>query len=275
MTKSTKKNNGINRALIYAITALVVFSTLAVVGIYAKYTVGENAKGHVSAAEFYFTSDILENTPKTYTLNPGETSISFEVRNYEDILRWADNDITFDIGITNTKTGSLEGVKIMVNGEEATQGKLTHSNENATSATVTITGLENGETYTITATGSAGYVSTLSANIVVKPDENNIYYHVSPDPQGNYILLTVWTENIKGNVSVTFPGGLIPDGSDPVLYKKDIGTSFTDDQNFKDETYSSHVYRFFAPGGNATEYAVGEYAVTINGTTQAQPSTPN
>lgn len=270
MAKSTTKNNGISIALIYAIAALVVFSTLAVVGIYAKYTVGDKAKGYVSAAKFYFTSDILKDTPVTYTLNPGvdgTTSISFELRNYSDVFNWSDNTISYTVSVSPS-----DGVTVNPSSETISGGS-------AQSAKVTISGLKNGTTYTVTATGDAGYVSTLSAIIVVKPDENNIYYHVSPDPQGNYILLTVWTENIKGNVRVDFPGGLIPDSSDPVLYKKDIDDAIiTDTENFK-KTYSSHVYRFFAPDGNATYYAARPYTVTITPETgdpkTATASTPN
>ena len=270
MANSTKRNDGRRRAIIYVITALVVFSTLAVVGIYAKYTVGENAKGHVFAAEFYFTSDILKDTPVTYTLNPGvvdgTTSISFELRNYSDVFNWSDNTISYTVSVSPS-----DGVTV-----NPSSGTISGGDDS--SSTVTVEGLKNGTIYTISVTGEAGYESTLSATVVVKPDENNIYYHVSPDPQGNYILLTVWTENIKGNVSVTFPGDLIPDSSDPVLYKKDIDAIITDTENFK-KTYSSHVYRFFAPGGNATEYAARPYTVTITPETgdpkTATASTPN
>ncbi len=245
MANSTKRNDGRRRAFIYTITALVVLSTLAVMGIYAKYTTGKKAEGYVSAAEFYFTSDILKETPATYTLNPGkngETEISFELRNYADALRWSDIPIKYSVSVS-----PADGVTVTPSNGEISFG-------DDLSAPVTISGLKNGTTYTVTATGDAGYVSTLSAIIVVKPDENNIYYNVASDHEGHYILLTVWTEKITGTVNITFPDGLIPDGTDPVMYKKDFSEKkVVDEINFKDKTYSSHVYRFFVTG-NINQY---------------------
>lgn len=250
MANSTKRNDGRRRAIIYVITALVVFSTLAVMGIYAKYTTGKKAEGYVSAAEFYFTSDILKETPATYTLNPGkngETEISFELRNYADVLRWSDIPIKYSVSVS-----PADGVTVT-----PSNGVISFGDD--LFARVTISGLKNGTTYTVTATGDAGYVSTLSAIIVVKPDENNIYYNVAFDHEGHYILLTVWTEKITGTVNITFPDGLIPDGTDPVLAAVNnldngnyVGKTFSDGANFAN-AYSSHVYRFFVTG-NINQY---------------------
>ena len=282
MANSTKRNDGRRRAIIYVITALVVLSTLAVMGIYAKYTTGKKTEGYVSAAEFYFTSDILKETPATYTLNPGkngETEISFELRNYADALRWSDGSIEFKIGIVSTTSEALEGVTMKVDkipqeiNSDSSHGTL--EGGSAQSAKVTISGLKNGTTYTVTATGDAGYVSTLSAIIVVKPDENNIYYNVASDHEGHYILLTVWTEKITGTVNITFPDGLIPDGTDPVMYKKDFSEKkVVDEINFKDKTYSSHVYRFFVTG-NINQYTNESFKdkITISDAITAQAST--
>ena len=53
-----------------AIFALVVLSSLAVSGIYAKYITQEEASGVLSSPAFYFTSDILsEETPTSLVVN--------------------------------------------------------------------------------------------------------------------------------------------------------------------------------------------------------------
>ena len=67
------------------------------------------------------------------------------------------------------------------------------------------------------------------------------------------MLLTVWTKNLSGTVSITYPDGLIPDATDPAMATGvDFGSkTFSDASNFV-LPYSSHVYRFFKqkPGNN-------------------------
>ena len=245
------KNSVATRALIYAIVALVIYSTVAVIGIYAKYTVGEEAKGEISSPQFYFTSDLLSETPPTYTLNPGQdgtTSFSFDVRNYADALRYSSDDITYTV---------------YVNGEIKETGTLTGNT--ASNATVTVS-LANGGSHTVSVTGSAGFESTLFATVVVNPDDTAIYYNVKKEAE--YLLLTVWTKNISGTVTIIYPQGLIPDGTDKVM--RDQSSPITDAESFA-SPYSSHVYRFFFTSEVTADFA-GK--ITINGTTVATEATP-
>ena len=92
--------------------------------------------------------------------------------------------------------------------------------------------------------------------------------------QGQYVLLTVWTEGISGTLSVACPAGLIPDATDPQLsgvhnYSSGeyVAFNFSDDQSFAEE-FSSHAYRFF----KASNFVSSEFSVTItdvNGRTKS------
>ena len=268
--KVNTKPNRFSTAAACAFLALVLLLLSVVSGVYAKYVWGMERKSAVSAPNFYFTSDLLAENPKTYTLNPGAggtTSFTFEVRNYADELRNTDMNVAYSIMVTPS-----DGVKVT-----PASGKLTASQKST--AAITVSGLKNGQTYTITATGRAGFESTLSANVTVRPDAQNIYKHLyvdSTDP--NYVLLTVWTENVSGEVSITFPAELIPDNTDAAM----AGTftpsgdgdgaayMFTDNSNFT-ASYSSHVYRFFKVSN--ISYDVSDFTVKI-GKKLATPGVP-
>ena len=255
---------------VYAIVAIVLLSALAVGGIFAKYVKALQNDGQVTSPAFYFTSDELSQTPVTYVLNPtseNSTSFSFTVRNHADQLRYADKEITYRVSVTPS-----EGVKIKLGEMETSEGTL--SGGRLSSERVTLSGLQNGVTYTVSVTGEAGFQTTLSATVTVKPSEAEIYRQVD-DSDLNYVLLTVWTKDLSGDVSVSFPEGLIPDTTDPVMsavnnyqdgaYKAD---RFIDTASFQ-KTYSSHVYRFFKTSAYNGETAV--FTVTCQGKTAGDP----
>lgn len=258
--KVNTKPNRFSTAAACAFLASVLLLLSVVSGVYAKYVWGIERKSAVSAPNFYFTSDLLAENPKTYTLNPGAggtTSFTFEVRNYADELRNTDMNVEYSVTVIPSEEITVTPAS----------GKLTASQKST--ATITVSGLENGQTYTITATGRAGFESTLSANVTVRPDAQNIYKHLyvdSTDP--NYVLLTVWTENVSGEVSITFPAELIPDATDAALEgiftPSNDGKAymFTDNSNFT-ASYSSHVYRFFK--AEDAKYENSQFTVEIDG----------
>ena len=198
--------------------------------------------------------------------------MSFQVRNFADELRIADKDISFSVNVMPS-----DGVTVMINGIVTSTGTLLASPSAGSSASITVSGLKNGQTYIITATGDAGFVSTLRASITVKPDEKEIYKHLDvSDP--NYVLLTVWTKNLSGAVSINFPDGLIPDSTDHVMstvynYENGsyIASEFIDSTNFVNYSYSSYVYRFFKTTNQ--DYTASNFTVRL-GTTEAIEAMP-
>lgn len=255
------------RILMWSIIALivcVVASSFALSGTLAKYLHSERADSEIKAPDFYFESNLLTVAgDQVYQLTYGTKEISFSLKNFADEFRYCEMDISYTVsveggGTLNTASGTLTG-------------------GNKTSHTITLSGLEDGKTYTITATGNAGFEQTLSAKFSVRAEKNNVYKYVD-DSHPNYVLLTVWSQHRTGDALITFPKGLIPDNTDPIL--KDVKNlqdgeyqsgSFTDSQSFV-TSYSSRTYRFFKTGN--TDYSEADFTVTGIGGDPAIPSTP-
>lgn len=231
-------------------------------GVSAKYVTGQ-VKDHLFAAkEFYFTSNLLEVGGADYILNSNADSVTFTLSNGADELRYSEDDITYTVtadgGILSTGTGTLTG-----------------GSHNKTS--ITLSDLKKNKTYTVTAVGEAGYESTLKATFTLANEGEGVYKYLDTAADPAYVLLTVWTENVSGNAEVTFPAGLVPDTTDSAMadvknYSDGSYTSgnFTDGTGF-DNTYSSHVYRFFKT--DSASYSVGDFTVSVGGHV-AGPGTP-
>lgn len=232
--------SAVKRYRIVLIVAAAVVLLLGIGGVSAKYITEKQSEDILRAKNFYFTSNLLKEGGASYVLNSNATAISFTLGNNIDDIRFAEDNINYTVTISG---GAMEG---------ASEGTLTGTLITGAVSidTLTLNNLEKGKTYTVTAIGKAGYEKTLSATFTVSGDEENVYKHLAD--HGAYYLLTVWTENVSGNTMIiTFPDGLVPDNTDPVMagivnlagseYK---GQPFTDSSSFT-STYSSHQYRFF------------------------------
>lgn len=247
--------------LAVTLTLLVVIATTD--GASAKYIkdIG-NTNAVIRAKEFYFSSDLLKENGESYTLNPGTDSITFELRNHDDQLRYSENPVQYTVAVTGGATvssasGSLEGNKI-------------------SSSTITVSDLVNGQAYTITVTGNAGYEKQLSATFTVRQPESGVYKYLESDPSGAFVLLTVWTKNSSGNVTISIPAGLIPDATDNALtgiQNYNAGTktysAVTSQSVGTLGIYSSHTYRFFLETP-FTQYSANSFSVTVGNTTATE-----
>ncbi len=231
--------NKTRRLLILASAVLLLAVLLAIGVTFAKYADNKSEKIPVSSKAFYFESDYLTEDNHKYTLNPGTTSVTFNLYNYENELRWSDVDCTYTANVeTEDESFSLPNSTYTLT-----------ASEEAKSQEVTLTGLKNGYSYkvTVTATGG-GYQKTLSATFTVGTADG---FYMNLSDKGSYVVLTVWTENITGDVTISVPAGLIPDSTDPVLSSaKNYENSTYKNFNVADQSsfispYSSHSYRFF------------------------------
>ena len=242
------QKNKRSRRNISAVLGLAAVLLLGAVvwGVAAKYTQQSSSDAVIRAREFYFSSDLLVEGGKVYSLNPGTTSVSFTLSRYEDGLRSAEENVAYTVTTTG---GTLD----------KTKGTITD-----TDVTVTLNGLSDGGEYTVTAVGSAGYEKTLSATFKVQTTPTGFYKYLDTYDAA-YVLLTVWTEDCAGDVTVNFPAGLIPDATDEDL---------ADVQNYGGGTYSagsvthaykeyeSRTYRFFKQDSSAS-CDVEDFAVTL------------
>ena len=245
MAKCTPKNKQKNRfgnrltrkLLLILLLTMVLFAT-TVWGASARYVYhGVGTEGIVVASEFYFTSDYLTPEGAFYVLNPGNRQVTFHLRNY-DGLNISGLPVTYTVS---------------VNGEERTSGTIADGEAGEVAFTLPL--LTPGASYNVVATGSNGYQRTLSASFTVKADAVGIYKHTQDC--GDYVLLTIWTQGVAKNASLTVPEGLIPDYTDPNLHGKTTGNVIQ--ANLGEN--QSISYRFFKTGG----YGSGEIGVTSGG----------
>lgn len=250
--KHLKKNKESRRKLpvVFGLAAAILLGA-AVWGVAAKYTKESSSSAVVRAREFYFSSDILVEGGTVYRLNPGTTSVSFTLSRFEDALRSAEDTVSYRVETTG---GSLSSTAGIIENDDVT---------------VTLSGLLDGGSYTVTAVGSAGYEKTLSATFEVQESPKSFYMYLDTYDAA-YVLLTVWTGDCAGDVTVAFPGGLIPDATDSELaavvnYDSDSGTYSGQSVTHTYGEYESRTYRFFKQNRSAA-YGVGDFVVTLNGT---------
>lgn len=261
--KAKKKYVGIA-----AIVMCLLLFTLLIGAAIGRYQRQLRSEGYVRAKEFYFTSDFLDGG--THTLNPGNDSVIFTLGNHADDLRFSEVDIAYTVTVE-------PGTGVQVKYDTQTLTKDAKSD-----GTVTISGLQPDTIYTVTATGTggegsaSGYEKTLIATIRVLNPDPAVYKHLDTT-NSSYVLLTVWAQGYTGDVTITPPAGanLIPDNTDPVMWRFQTGEEITDSTSFQDASgYSSHTYRFFYDGTPAGGVTAGNFTVTYNGGTAEtkQPS---
>jgi len=239
----------------------VVLTAGLVWGVGAKYSKESVHVSTVKAGEFIFTSDLLTEAGATYTINAdtGNTvSVEFLLSNTEG-LRVSEMDVDYEV-----KVYQADGVTLATE-VVTTPNSGTMTANKKTSQTVTISGLEPGTTYQVTAVGSKGYEKTLKATFIINVKDFGVFQNIVETAE--YIELTVWTKNSSGDVKINTPAGLIPDSTDAMLagihnYNNETGT-YTAISNAAVGslgTYSSHVYRFF----KAPEYTSGQITATVD-----------
>ena len=218
------------------IACIAIAAALGIGGAYASYLSKSTQYGSVSSPAFYFESDFLLVGGKIYNVPAGAGSVTFVLKNYADDLRVSDNTIHYTISAENGGTLS------------ASEGDLTGGIKS--SVTITLSNLTPGKDYKVVATANAGFEKTIEATFRIAEPALKLYQHTDAS-DASYVLLTVWAENISGSVNVSFPKGLIPDNTDPVMATVEnlvagvyVAADFDDTTSFS-SVYSSHTYRFF------------------------------
>ena len=236
--KSTNKL----RLIVYLFAVAAILS--GIVNVVSKYVHTNNEQKAIKAQEFYFESDLLFEEGKEYEISSGTSTITFKLSNYPDDLRFSEGDITYKVEVTESSNVVYKTDGTLVGGKN-------------TSVEVTFP-VETGKIYTVTATGTRGFKKVSTGTFKVESEEELIYKSI--EQTNEYVLLTVWTKNVSGNVEITFPNGLIPDNTNDAL--KNVKTSdeqFTDTVNFQ-KPYSSYRYRFFKT--NNIDYNANNFDVS-------------
>lgn len=230
----------------YLIVGLISMMVCALIGgAYGYYVHNKDDDGYVVASNFFFESDYLSEKGEEYILNTNTTQITFKLKNYADELRCSENDINFVV--------TSDGATLSIDNGTLEKGKKSTTE-------ITLSNLEKGKTYNISATGTSGYTRTLKAKFVVRDQDIDFYKNIDTS-HNNYVEITIWSKYVSGNATLIFPEGVIPDNT--VEGMENILTS-QGKFNFEVETYSSYVYRFFK-GGNYDENKEFSIFIEIDG----------
>jgi len=230
--KRVAKRTSNNRSafLAYGLLTLVVV-VVVIGGIYAKYFYeNDGGSGVVTAKDFYFTSDLLaeDNPLRTIVASGADASITFELRNYEDSLRWADDEIEYTVSVKEA-TAAQDSATVTHTGKIGKE-KETDSVTVQDNVVITIPDLKVGKTYEVTAVGKAGYVKTLKATFVIV-NEQKVYKELKT--VGNQVILTVWTENVTGDAVFKIPADLIPNRTETENALDGVNNYNSIDNNYK------------------------------------------
>ena len=274
------------------VIVLMVLLLVGTVGtVMAKYVFSTQLDGIFRAKEFYFTSDILGEENPQYAINRDAESIVFTIKNAADELRCSEDEIVYTATLTDRDGGPIYTAKLdnLSTAETETGttlgGTLAGGSVNGTK--IKIYDIKKGESYKVTVTATMGtnlenriygYTKTLSATFVPGEEEQVIYKHLSKDTE-EYVVLTVWTQNLSGSVDIAYSAEnavkILPDNTDKAMrntFVQDDAISFSDTTNFA-QPYSSYSYRFFVAEGDIDDITAEHFIVTI-GTQKAEPNTP-
>ena len=212
----------------FLLAFLLVFAVIG--GTLAKYAHTTTRADSVTGSTFYFTSPELNG--ETYKLSADTKELDITLCNYADELRISDVDIDYSVTVDGDATISPSSGTI---------------DKTVKSAKITLSDLQPGKTYTVTATATSPFSATLTGTFIVSAESKTVHYSVTDNGNSTYALLTVWTDNYSGEITVNWPAGLIPDSTDEKLssaqtYNNTYGEGTVTTEV---EPYSSYTFRFF------------------------------
>ena len=230
--RNRNKIRALNRAIallpaVFVLAALLLAGTFA--GLSAKYVHQEKQENKFAAHTFYFTSDLLTEAGADYNLDAGTTDLTIELRNYQDELRAADAEISYEYTVTRTD-GSFASGSGTIDSDRHT-------------AKIELSGLTPGK-YTVTAKATAPFTKTLKGTFAIPEEDVNLFYKVTDSADTPYALLTVYTKDYEGDATIAWPSGLIPDNAQEAQESLKTGSSASS-MSITVEKFSSYTYRFF------------------------------
>ena len=238
MAQTNKRDN---RAI--AVVLLVAAALVAVGGISsyaAKYAHQATDGRELSSPAFYFTSDVLtEGGTDAYDLPVGTTSISFELRNYADDLRWCDTNIDYEY-----KVVAPDGTQLA-----SGVGVITRDASKGVAVSISAAGLTQPGTYTVTATSTKPFSQQLSAKFTIAAASTDLNVSLADNNDSATATLTVSTQDYEGNVKVSWPADVVPDQTqaefDRVSTGDSSGNYSAGSVTVTAKKFSTYTFRFF------------------------------
>lgn len=234
----------------------ITIGSILIGGTLAKYIEDKQQEAVYAASSFYFKSDLLteQTDMPTYTYPKGQDTITLQLQNFEDALRFSEVDITYEVEITDTNgTKVVNTLGTEMNRQTGILKKGSQQTDN-----ITFSDLPSG-TYVIKAHAMQPYAKTVQAQFVIEEANTNITYHVS-DAQGSAVLqVTIVTQDYAGNVYMSWPEGVIPDNTNPKLRTVDTA-NMQGSTTIAFEANAEYTFSFFKTDPNR-KYAKEEFQV--------------
>lgn len=226
--------------ILIGIMVIILVVTGSIIPILAKYIKKINNNVQINSTDFYFTSDLLDvpainGIPATngtfpeYILGKGTNTITFNLNNYEDDLRFTTVDIDYEIKVTNSSN-------IVVFEENGTLNAISSKN----SKKIDIASLSS-DIYIVEVTSTSPYTKQLKGKFIIQDVDNDITYTVSDGLGSTVVMLTISVNDYSGNINIKWPNEVFPDNSDPLLKDAINTTNYT--VNFN--SYSEYTFVFF------------------------------
>lgn len=241
-----------NRRIKNLITILIIILviTCSIIPILAKYIKKVNTNMQINSTDFYFTSDLLDvpasnGTFPEYILGKGTNTITFNLKNYEDELRFSTLDINYEIKVTN----SSDTIVFEETGTLSTSLTKNSKQFNITSLI--------SDTYVVEVTSTSPYIKQLKGKFIIQNVEDDIAYTVSDGAGSTVVMLTISVNDYSGNINIKWPDGVFPDNSDPLL--KDAVNTSSYIVSFN--SYSEYTFVFFK-SDTTVVYTNADFEVT-------------
>lgn len=208
-TKESTKRRGLMLVLIAVLAVVAISGTLL-----ARYIATSQAVAEMISADFHISSNYLEETAQSYTVTDWGEGISFQIYNYEkeNLAQIAAEEITYTIDAPSGWTVTVEEA-----GQEVApqNGKYTIGGGTMIAQTVTLVPGEDAATSgTVEVKTTAPYRKTLSATFTVDAMQTAQY---SVTDKGNYVVLTVYSNDYADPVTVNWTEAFSPDNTNSLM----------------------------------------------------------
>lgn len=185
----------------YLLPLIVVFIGICTAGgIAAKYRTDQQKQAEAIAAEFHFTSDLLEEDGAEYTLTDWSDGFDIELYNYEkeNTALISGEDITYSVQLSDNQSWYCN---------DNNQGKFEKDSSSGKAKSQTIhiqpqAGAKEGSQVTVTVKSKSPFEKTLSATFTMSGSKTPSYTIV--DQNDGTVLLTIQTNSYSGDINVSW-----------------------------------------------------------------------
>lgn len=220
---SRNKRAPIFTALLLTMACAATFGGFTV----ARYALNQAGKSALaSAAEFYFTSDLLKDATDipAYFIDPGPGKFAIKLYNYEDSKRMTSKDIVYTVTVEN-------GTAAVTGGKQNDPSTYTLPGNQPQEAIITVTpsSANNLDSVRVTVSSSEPYAKILRAEFTLALENQ---YTVEDEAGKTAAVLIMTCADDQKDILLKLPEGVIPDAADPRVQKQS----------------GSNEYQFHSPG---------------------------